>query len=94
MKRLTALLTQTWSVIDDRTGLSEMVGPLLNHVVPPGAKWSYVFGSATLFVFILQVVTGTALATIYIPSTQDAYKSIQFITNEATFIKVTCDETW
>jgi ubiquinol-cytochrome c reductase cytochrome b subunit len=85
MKRVTTLLNQIWSVIDDRTGLSDMVGPLLDHLVPPGAKWSYVFGSATLFVFILQVVTGTALATIYIPSTQDAYKSIQFITNEATF---------
>lgn len=85
MKRLTTLLVQIWAVIDDRTGLSELVVPIFSHLVPPDIKWQYVFGSATLFVFIVQVVTGTALATIYIPSTQDAYKSIQFITSEATF---------
>ena len=41
------------------------------------------FGSATLFSFILQVVTGIALATMYIPSTGNAYQSIDFITNHA-----------
>lgn len=44
----------------------------------------YVFGSATLFIFLVQAITGAFLATIYIPSTEDAYQSIQFITNEAT----------
>jgi len=85
MKKLAALLMQIWEVIDDRTGLSELLVPLLNHLVPPDATWKYVFGSATLFAFIIQVVTGAALATIYIPSTQSAYQSIQFITHEATF---------
>jgi ubiquinol-cytochrome c reductase cytochrome b subunit len=85
MKKLTTLLKRIWELIDDRTGLSELLVPILTHPVPPDARWKYVLGSATLFAFIIQVVTGAALATIYIPSTQDAYKSIQFITNEATF---------
>ena len=88
MKKITALFTQIWEVIDDRTGLSELLVPLLNHLVPPDATWNYVFGSATLFAFIVQVVTGAALATIYISSTESAYQSIQFITNEAVFGRV------
>ena len=46
------------------------------------------FGSATLFAFIVQVVTGIALATMYIPSTENAYQSINFITNVAILGKV------
>lgn len=79
------LLKQVWDWIDDRTGLSEFVGPIARHPVPPGATWWYVFGSATLFAFMLQVVTGIALASIYVSSTDGAYDSLQFITNEAPF---------
>jgi ubiquinol-cytochrome c reductase cytochrome b subunit len=54
---------------------------LLAHPVPPGTDWRYVLGSATLVAFLLQVVTGTVLATVYVPSTADAYHSLQAITN-------------
>ncbi len=74
------LLRRMWQWFDDRTGFSTLVGPMLKHPVPRGARWSYVFGSATLFAFILQVVTGIALATAYVTSTGDAYDSLQFIT--------------
>lgn len=77
------ILKQIWTWFDDRTGLSEVIGPIARHPVPPGTGWWYVFGSATLFVFILQVVTGIALATAYISSTADAYSSLQFITHDA-----------
>src|SRR5262245_14428529 len=76
------LLRRIWQWFDDRTGTSKLVGPMLTHPVPRGAKWSYVFGSATLFAFIVQVVTGIALATAYVTSTGDAYASLQFITND------------
>ena len=69
--------------IDDRTGLSELIGPLAQHKVPPGSKWAYVFGSATLFCFILQVATGVALALLYQPSSGEAYQSLQYITYQA-----------
>ena len=32
------------------------------------ASWFYVFGSAALTVFLLQLVTGILLALIYVPS--------------------------
>ncbi len=51
------------------------------HPVPPGTDWRYVLGSATLVAFLVQVVTGTILATVYVPSTADAYHSLQVITN-------------
>lgn len=85
MARFRRFLRKTWNVIDDRLGLSETIGPLARHPVPPDAKWAYVFGSATLFAFILQVVTGIALATGYVPSTADAYASLHFITRDSIF---------
>lgn len=76
-------LKKIWKWIDDRSGLTENILPLIKHPVPPGSKWAYVFGSATLFCFILQVVTGIALALLYQPSSEEAYQSLQFITNQA-----------
>lgn len=82
------LLKKIWHWIDDRSGLSEMIVPIMKHPVPPGAKWSYVFGSATLFCFVLQVVTGVSLALWYQPSASGAYQSLQFITNHAAMGRV------
>lgn len=76
-------IKRLYQVFDDRTGLSKLIDPVARHLVPPGTGWWYVFGSATLFSFIVQVVTGIALATMYIPSTENAYQSIDFITNKA-----------
>ena len=78
-------LKKIWEWIDDRSGFSEIFGPLMKHPVPPGSKWSYVFGSATLFCLVLQVITGVALSLLYQPSTEDAYQSLQFITHQAAF---------
>jgi ubiquinol-cytochrome c reductase cytochrome b subunit len=69
--------------IDDRTGAVAAAKPVLEHPVPPDTGWWYIFGSATLTAFLLQVGTGIALSTAYITSTADAYSSLQFITNDA-----------
>ena len=70
---------------EDRTGVWSHVREFLRHPVPPGTDWRYVLGSATLVAFLLQVATGTVLATIYVPSTSDAYQSLQLITHGAFF---------
>ncbi|HEX2911820.1 MAG TPA: cytochrome b N-terminal domain-containing protein [Chloroflexia bacterium] len=76
-----------WHWFDERTGLSRFIGPIARHRVPKTGKagWFFVFGSATLFSFLLQVVTGITLATVYNSSSGDAYNSLKYITNDAPF---------
>ena len=68
--------------LDDRLGLSHTLKPLLEHPVPP-TGWDYTIGSATLVAFIVQVVTGVALAFTYVPTPDHAYESLDFITRTA-----------
>ena len=62
-----AILLKVWQTIDDRLGIVKTLKPIMDHRVPKESKWAYVFGSATLFAFLLQVATGVALATVYSP---------------------------
>ena len=65
---------------------------VLEHPVPAALAgpvgWWYVFGSATLAIFIVQVVTGVGLAMTYVPAPNSAYESLQFISTEATLGRV------
>jgi ubiquinol-cytochrome c reductase cytochrome b subunit len=76
---------RVWDWVDDRTGLPKIIGKTARHLVPPDAKWWYVFGSATLCAFMMQVVTGIALAFSYIPSASEAYSTLHFISDQAPF---------
>ncbi len=71
--------------VDDRTGLPQVIGRTARHLVPPDARWWYVFGSATLCAFMIQVFSGIALVFAYIPSANEAYSTLHFITNDAPF---------
>jgi ubiquinol-cytochrome c reductase cytochrome b subunit len=72
-------------LLDDRLGITQALRPVLTHPVPSGARWAYVFGSATLCAFIVQVLTGVTLAFSYIASSSQAYQTLVFITNDAPF---------
>lgn len=77
-----------WRWFDDRTGTSNLFGPLLKHKVPDArgfVGWSYILGSLTLVAFVVQVATGIALSTSYVTSTGQAYDSLKFITEQAPF---------
>ena len=78
-------LMSAWRVIDDRTGIVKLIKPLMEHKAPRESKWAYVFGSAILFSFLLQVVTGVILATMYVPSAESAYRSLKYIQDQALF---------
>ena len=80
MKRL---ITSTLKWLDDRTGLGGIMGPPLMHLVPKDATWWYVFGSATLLAFIIQVASGIALAFSYIGSSSQAYDTLNYISDQA-----------
>jgi ubiquinol-cytochrome c reductase cytochrome b subunit len=88
-----SVLSKIWNWFDERTGTSELIGPIVRHPVPAGTAsnktgWLYVFGAATLASFILQVGTGIALAAEYIPSAAHAYNTLNFITNDLTLGRV------
>ena len=80
-----AFLKNMVAWFEDRTGLISKIKPIMEHPVPRESKWAYVFGSATLFSFILQIVTGVILATMYVPSTNSAFQSLQYIQDAALF---------
>jgi menaquinol-cytochrome c reductase cytochrome b subunit len=68
--------------VDERTSLSGTARWLMFRKVPKGTNWFYTLGSATLFAFLSQAVTGVFLAMYYVPSATEAYESTRRITNE------------
>src|ERR1700722_4163558 len=71
--------------IEERTGLKKPIMDMLAHPVPPGSKWYYVLGTAIMTSFIVQVATGIALSTLYVPSAGQAYETVRFISTQAPF---------
>jgi ubiquinol-cytochrome c reductase cytochrome b subunit len=69
--------------LDERLQISGVIRETASHRVPSSsASWWYVFGSAALTVFILQVVTGILLAIIYVPSASQAWNSLQTLNHD------------
>ena len=54
--------------IDERTSLSGGARWMMFRKVPKGTNWFYTLGSATMFAFLSQAVTGVFLAMYYDPS--------------------------
>src|SRR6266540_5732506 len=72
--------------LEERAGLGGALAPALEHPVPRStASWWYVFGSATLALFVLQIVTGICLALVYVPSADGAYQSLLYLNFQAPF---------
>src|SRR2546428_4471896 len=67
--------------IDDRVHLSKLFESTAGHHVPASSgSWFYVFGSGTLFCFLLQIIPVTCLAFVYVPSASEAYTSLEYLT--------------
>lgn len=61
--------------IERRSGFVSMAKTFLTEDVPGGSSYWYVFGSATLFAMIVQIVTGIFLTFFYAPSAATAWES-------------------
>ena len=72
--------------VDERTSLSPLLRWVLFRKVPRGTNWAYTLGSATLFAFLSQAVTGVFLAMWYRPDAAGgAYESVRNI-NDNVFL--------
>ena len=68
--------------LDERTSLSGGARWMMFRKVPKGTNWFYTLGSATMFAFLSQAMTGVILAMYYDPSATRAYESMRYLTNE------------
>ena len=79
MKRILA-----W--FEARLSLRDTVGPMLMHPIPRGAAgpmgWWYVFGSASMTLLMIQILTGIGLALVYVPTADQAYESLVYLNYE------------
>ena len=73
-----------WAWLNRRTGLDALLRTALYEPIPGGARLAYVFGSALLFIFISQVITGVFLALYYVPSADHAHTTVAYITKAVT----------
>jgi ubiquinol-cytochrome c reductase cytochrome b subunit len=64
---------------DERMGFDELLHTLLDEPIPGGARYSYVFGSALLAVFLLQILSGITLLFSYTSSVDHAHTSVAYI---------------
>ncbi|MGD0041434.1 MAG: cytochrome b N-terminal domain-containing protein [Isosphaeraceae bacterium] len=76
MKRILAWL-------EARLSLRDTVGPMLMHPIPRGVAgpmgWWYVFGSASMTLLLIQVLSGIGLTLVYVPTADHAYESLVYL---------------
>src|SRR5207248_9880145 len=68
---------------DARRGVLATLLPMVRHPIPRAAAgpmgWWYVFGSASLTLLLVQILTGIGLALVYVPSADKAYDSLLYM---------------
>jgi ubiquinol-cytochrome c reductase cytochrome b subunit len=80
------LITVIAEWVDHRLQLAAPIREAAEHAVPRNtSSWWYVFGSAALVVFGLQLATGILLAMVYVPSADEAWNSLQALNHRVAF---------
>ena len=79
-------MKRTLAWFENRLNLRDTVAPMLLHPIPRGAAgpmgWWYVFGSASMTLLMIQILTGIGLALVYVPSTSEAYASLVYLNEQ------------
>ena len=72
--------------LDERLDWDDLVAPLRKKTVPlHRLSYWYFLGGITLFLFLIQVVTGILLLLYYRPGANEAFESVQFIMTQVQF---------
>jgi cytochrome b6 len=82
----TELGTKITGWLEERLGL-DSIREFISHKSVPShsATMWYYFGGITLFLFVIQVLTGILLLLYYRPSPAQAYESVQFIMTQVSY---------
>jgi quinol-cytochrome oxidoreductase complex cytochrome b subunit len=83
-ERMEELVNYPLDWLEERSGLVGGVRYFLFRKVPSDINWMQTLGSAALTAFLVQAITGVILAMYYKPTPNDAYPSIQNITDHVT----------
>jgi quinol-cytochrome oxidoreductase complex cytochrome b subunit len=78
------MFTKFFLWLDERLGLTTVYNTVLDRKVPK-VNWWFTLGSASLFLALMQGITGILLTTYYVPSPDKAYDSIQYIMTGVQF---------
>lgn len=65
--------------LEERLRVQELLDSMFKHPAPKRSNFLDYLGFATLFAFINEAITGILLATVYIPSANEAYNSVKAI---------------
>ena len=72
--------------VDERFGWEALTAPLRKKAVPVHRySYWYFLGGMTLFLFVIQVITGALLLLYYRPGADEAFESVQFIMTQVQF---------
>jgi ubiquinol-cytochrome c reductase cytochrome b subunit len=71
--------------IDDRWPLTTLAHLSIDEEITGGTSFAYTLGSATLIVFLLQVITGVWQMFYYVPTIDHAYDSVAYIATSVPF---------
>jgi quinol-cytochrome oxidoreductase complex cytochrome b subunit len=77
------LLKRIYAWIDERVEMHDVIKKeILDKPVPRGLNLSFCFGGITFFLFLMLAATGYFMALYYVPSPEQAYNSVDYISNE------------
>ena len=72
--------------LDERLDWDDLIAPLRHKTVPTHRlSYWYFFGGITLFLFVIQVLTGILLLLYYRPGANEAFESVQYIMTRVQF---------
>jgi len=78
------MIAKAYDWLDERTGIKERLRQKKGQAVP-GHVYFYCFGGISLFIILLQVLTGVFMLFFYTPEPELALKSIEYMSNEVSF---------
>lgn len=79
------MFTNLYRWINERWPLSPFIRLALEEEMAGGSSYAYIFGSATLLIFLLQVVTGIWQLFFYVPTLGEGYNSLNYLRTEVPF---------